>query len=259
MNKIILTLLICVFCLQGCTSFILKKTQGVQEISLTDVKTAYFDTSKKEFVLCIMTNDFSESNNVFTLHIPEKTYKVKNGNYFDVTFNKKEPPNGISMILDLYAKSGSFFNPPFVTVSSGCVDTSNSFETLPILRTTKELTIQEAMFLKGKTIETLLANKKPFIVIISDLSFSNISDKALCNVSLLSDSCIMLITKPESEDFFKNEKTMTLPRLILIHQQATKVEPQSLWSLLLPLTVPLDFATIIAYFSVIVFGSAFGG
>ena len=72
MNKIILTLLICVFCLQSCTPYILKKTKGIQEVEPTDIKSAYFDTSKKEFVVCIISDDISEKNNLFTLRIPER-------------------------------------------------------------------------------------------------------------------------------------------------------------------------------------------
>ena len=146
---------------------------------------------------------------------------------------------------------------PIDTITAGCTDIPSSFESLPILRTTKELSLQEAITLKGKSVDSLFASKKPFVVTIPDFSNRSVwaiddahgDQHSFCND--LKSACLMLITEPDSKT--------TLPAVISIHVQTTKVEPQSLWSLLLPLTVPLDFAAIIAYFSVIVFGGAMGG
>jgi|GEM_PF-3189331 hypothetical protein len=167
-----------------------------------------------------MTNELSEkskANSFFTLRIPERAYEVKGGsnskvmlNNFRITVNKDgSPPPNVSMILNLQENTSSL-NSESTTITAGCNSIPSSFENLPILRTTKELTFQEAITLKGKAIDKMFAIKKPFLVTIPDLPYRSISteERSLyqhtpCYEDFMS-ACLMLITKPESEERYKS-------------------------------------------------------
>lgn len=236
------------FFLQSCaaTKIIINKVTGqLPEFYANDVINAYFDSEQRAFTLCVTDSSLSGKNDRFTLKIPDEIAIIEKDDRFKVSeIRLKENKNLIRENIKTFQLNAQSNR---ATVEAGCDKVPHLVENLAILRAPKDLPFLEAATFKGKAINALINESKPFLIFIPDYprpdkeSFLYLwwDDRSPCDHQ--TKSCIILVK--QNKGTTNSGSHTTVNEIVSINQLTRKIEPKPFYAIFLPFAIIMDTVT----------------
>lgn len=256
----ILSLLFTTMFLQGCvaTSYVIDKAKRNFNFFPIDVESARFDDAQKEFVLCVI--DLSDAQKKgggrFKIKIPQDIIEKGGNDRFSLrrTFVLEEVKKGDKLderfqsykyreTIHAYDLSDKFLS---TNAEGQCKGALNPPGNIVILRVPNDISPDDAMLFKGEAINRLIAKKKPFVVFVHDnlipKKFGDQFQPQLSPCEHQHHSCLMLVTKPQSDAAYPESTTEQKIVFSEILSITGTVQPKPVWYMLIPFSIALDAA-----------------